>query len=125
MDNQQESIFLQYPKDNQYIIDSNGNIFSAKREEVRALKPHYHTARGRKPYLRVKIAGKLELVHRVVASAKVGRSLTSSEQVNHLNGNTLDNRPENLDVVSFEENVKHAVENKLYCSGVDWHNARR
>lgn len=125
MGNQQESIFLEYPRDTKYFIDSDGNVFSRKRGKAKALTPHFHQGKGYKKYLRMRIGGKLELVHRIVASAKIGRTLTCEEQVNHLNGDTLDNRIGNLEVVTFAENVEHAVKNGLYCSGDDWYSARR
>lgn len=39
-------------------------------------------------------------------------------------GNTINNKLCNLEVVSQHENVQHAVQNNLYCSGSAWHKAR-
>lgn len=36
------------------------------------------------------------LEHRIVMEQTIGRLLTAIESVHHINGNTLDNRPENL-----------------------------
>lgn len=48
-----------------------------------------------------------ERIHRGVAEVKLGRLLTGSETVHHINGDPLDNRPENLRVLpSQSEHLK-------------------
>ena len=74
--------------------------------------------------MRVKINGKLHLQHRVLASIIVNRQLLKNEVVNHIDGITINNSLCNLEVVSQHENVQHAVQNNLYCSGAKWHAAR-
>lgn len=56
-------------------------------------------------YIRIS-AGPLrgKYVHRLVLEAKLGRPLRDDEQAHHINGNTLDNSPENLQAVP---RVKH------------------
>lgn len=45
-------------------------------------------------------------VHQLVAEAKLGRPLRANESVEHLNGNYLDNSPDNLLVVTLAENTR-------------------
>lgn len=45
--------------------------------------------------------------HRLVMEEKLGRILDKKELVHHKNGDSLDNRPENLEVVSKSQHVKN------------------
>jgi len=74
--------------------------------------------------MRIKIDGRLELLHRVLASVHIGRRLLREECVNHKDGNKLNNNLDNLEIVSAKENFAHAVANELYCSGSAWYAAR-
>ena len=60
-------------------------------------------------------AHKTHLVARLVASAWIG-SPENDMTVNHINGNTLDNRAENLEWVSLADNIKHGFQTGLYGS---------
>jgi hypothetical protein len=126
MGDQQESLKLTaIPGFGGYHVSDEGVLYSTKRYTIpRALTPHHHKARGKKKYLRVKLCGKLRLVHRLIACITIGRPLRKGEMVNHLDGDTLNNRIDNLQVVTHEQNVAHAVANGLYCSGNRWREAR-
>jgi hypothetical protein len=97
-------------------------------------------------YRRHKIDGKSILEHRMIMENYLGRSLFPHENVHHINGDTLDNRIENLELWNTmqpsgqrpEDKVKYALEilaiyapqtltktaknslqTKLYASSVD------
>lgn len=126
MDDQQGSLTLYgIPQLDGYSVDLEGNVYSSvKSGKPKQMKPREHKGRGNKLYLRVHLVYGYYLVHRLIASVQLGRLLNADEQVNHKDADTLNNRFTNLEVVSFTENVKHAVENNLYPSGLAWYKAR-
>lgn len=65
-------------------------------------------------YLRVRVSGKLLQVHQVLAVVYFGESCIGN-QINHKDGNKLNNRKDNLEPISQKENIKHQIEN-------GWHN---
>lgn len=116
---------IEIPGYSGYYADKDGNIYSC----VVSAKPRkmslcLQKARGKKTYLRLKIARVTRLAHRVIAGIKLARPLNEDELVNHLDGDTMNNCLDNLEVTSHKGNVQHAVENKLYCSGPAWYEAR-
>ena len=108
----------------QYSVDTEGNVYSHKPSGIKLLSPYQHKARGNKLYVGIRAGKKTYLVHRLMMAARLNRLLKPTEQVNHINGDTQDNRLCNLEIVSHKQNVLHAVENNLYCSGEAWHKAR-
>lgn len=69
-----------------------------------------------KGYLRVSIGKKLQFVHRLVAEKYIPNP-EGKEQVNHKDGNKLNNSVDNLEWVTNKENREHAVKNGLHLSG--------
>lgn len=95
-----------------YEVSDQGRVKTTTRRWMRKekfLRPQ-RTARG---YLMMDLSldGKTKhmLLHRMVMFAFVGVR-PSDVQVNHINGNPLDNRLVNLEFVSAKENKRHAME---------------
>lgn len=64
-------------------------------------------------YRMIYVPGKTNRVyeHRYNAEKKLGRSLTKKEMVHHMNGNKLDNSPNNLVVITkSDHNILHKVD---------------
>lgn len=77
------------------------------------IKKKIRKARKKKtPKFYPKVHGRHE--HRVVAEEKIGRSLKKGEVVHHIDGNRLNNNPENLMVFSSqaEHAAQHAADRK-------------
>lgn len=93
-----------------YIIDTNGNIYS--KNYGKYLKP-YSNGNG---YMMVRLVnneGKKPFkIHRLIALQFIP-NIDNKKFVNHKNGIKNDNRIENLEWVTHSENIKHAYLNNL------------
>lgn len=78
-------------------------------------------------YKRVKLLGKTYLVHRVIYEMMMG-SIPEGYQVDHINGDKLDNRIENLRLATPEQNSKNTkgrTTSKTGVKGVFFHKASK
>jgi hypothetical protein len=80
---------------------------------------HAHTADGRRT---------TQYMHRMILARKLQRALAKKEQVDHVNGNGIDNRRENLRPVTISQNHRNCWKRKLNTSsrflGVYWNAGR-
>lgn len=80
------------------------------KETRRSFKP---TGKPKHKYKTIKVDGKYIREHRHIMQVHLGRQLKSWEHVHHINDNSLDNRLENLVVLSNSEHQKIEVKSRL------------
>ena len=111
-----------------YQVSTLGRVKSVRREVIdrkcrrtfpeKILNPTMSD--GKQPYYYVSLSKegrvKKRMVHRLVAETFIANPL-EKEQVNHKNGNVLDNRVCNLEWVTNAENTQHAYDNWLNKTG--------
>lgn len=96
-----------------YFVDENGNIYSNK---YRTLKKRALYLDGKKKYLMVDLIGDngekhKMLVHRLVALSFIPNP-DNRPEVNHKDGNSLNNCVANLEWTTHKENMTHAFNMK-------------
>ncbi len=96
-----------------YIIESNGNVYSNIKGKLRKLTPSLNKKRGY-IYVSVQQDGKRKnfQLHQLVATHFI-ENPENKRCVNHKNGIKIDNHYSNLEWVTHGENIRHAIDNKL------------
>ena len=76
-------------------------------------KGTHGVSRGKTGYLSFKLHGRVVQVHTFLSAIRFGASMVGF-QINHIDGNKLNNRSENLELVTPRENVQHEFRTGLY-----------
>ncbi len=105
------------------LVTNDGNIFTTNKNKIRS-NGRLDNRKGKKlkpgtdkdGYLRITLTNngkrKSYYVHRLVARAYL-KDYSDILQVNHKNGIKIDNRIENLEMVTLQENIKHSIKTGL------------
>lgn len=119
--------------ENMYQVSNIGKIKSlertikTKKGFLRVKERILDGSKDTKGYLQVELKkdGKrnIKVIHRLVAEAFIP-NIDNKEQVNHKDGNKLNNNVDNLEWVTCQENIQHAWKNKLNVArlGEEHHN---
>ena len=111
---------------NRYIVTEDGRVFCMRFHNGECwglLKPYLDPHARCGGYYRVNINGRGRDVHRLVAEAFLGQPKPGFE-VNHKDGNKLNNHVSNLEWVTHLENVQHAYRTGLITGAQIVLNAR-
>jgi hypothetical protein len=92
------------------LLNGNIKIFSkSKHAKGRELSQFLNPS----GYLRVKLNNKNVQIHSIIAELFLGKR-PENLVVNHIDGNKLNNHPENLEYVTLAENTRHSVRTGLH-----------
>ena len=95
--------------DGRYSVDTEGNVYGPQGLKNKCINRHGYYTVG------IKINGKSKsiIVHRLIAKAFIPNP-DNKPQVNHIDGNKLNNSAVNLEWVTNKENSEHAIFNGLF-----------
>lgn len=100
-----------HPTYTKYSCDLTGTVYGARGNPLKPM--HHHTGY---PVMTVRNSGKDQRqlrCHRFIVECVLGRELTPTEMVNHLDGNKHNNDYTNLEVTTAAGNTQHAYDTGL------------
>lgn len=97
--------------DREYIVSSDGRVFSTKTEEE--LKQFSNKKGYKEIALQMNGKNKMIRVNRLIAETFIPNP-NNLPQVNHIDGNKTNNDVSNLEWCTCSYNIRHAFENGLY-----------
>lgn len=98
-----------------FLVSNFGRVWRSLLNRIAPVHPG-----GDRGYLYVGLGRAKFRLNRVVAAAFIGPSPAGAE-VNHIDGDKLNNRADNLEYLTGNANMKHASERGLLCRGSDCH----
>jgi hypothetical protein len=108
-------VFRPYPYDERYLVSECGKIYSTIRK--RCLKPTVSDlGYERLEILNPRTQKPFSAVHRVVAYTWIGNPPEDKQEINHKDGDKLNNHASNLEWCSRSQNVKHGFDSGLFNS---------
>lgn len=75
-------------------------------------------------YLKVKAGPKRFMSHRAIAMLKYGKDIPEGLVVDHIDGNKLNNHPDNLQIITSAGNSQKSV-SRAAAVGFSWHAGRK
>jgi hypothetical protein len=106
-----------------YFASDTGYIYSTKYGETPRLRKGTLNQSG---YFQLEVSQnrvrKMRTVHTLIALTYIGERPTGLT-INHKDGDKLNNAPSNLEYITFQENIRHAVANGLFTTAIS--NQRR
>ncbi|WP_176586023.1 HNH endonuclease [Priestia megaterium] len=95
-----------------YTISKSGEIINPKGRVVKGTIIKVKNSTYKTFAINDKGMSRPVLVHRFVAYRKFGEMALEAEYIKHLNGNSLDNRPNNIEVGTYKDVYKMPESNK-------------
>lgn len=95
-----EEIFKEYPYDIRYLVSNTGEVIGQYNNKL-------SKTINQQGYYQLNIGGKNKRVNRLVAETFIGE-IPMGYQVNHIDGDKLNNHQNNLEIITPSENTKHA-----------------